>query len=87
MEELSESIPSKESVEESYFEKELGESINRFVKNLPEKERKIFIRRYFFFESPKKIGERYAFSENRVSVILHRIRKKLQKHLEKEGFV
>ena len=84
LEELSESIPSKESVEESYFEKELGESINRFVKNLPEKERKIFIRRYFFFETVEKIGERFGFSANRVSVILHITRKKLKKYLEKE---
>ena len=85
--ELSECIPSKNNVEESFDEKELEKVINEFVKNLPEKERNIFIRRYFFFESPKKIGERYDFSENRVSVILHRIRKKLQKHLEKEGFL
>ena len=85
--ELSECIPSKNNIEESFDAEELEKSINCFTKNLPEKERNIFIRRYFFFESPKKIGERYAFSENRVSVILHRIRKKLQKHLEKEGFV
>ena len=85
--ELSECIPSKNNVEESFDAAELEKSINYFAKNLPEKERNIFIRRYFFFESPKKIGERYAFSENRVSVILCRIRKKLRKHLEKEGFV
>lgn len=85
-EELSEFLPSKESVEESYDAKELGESINSFVSELPEKERKIFIRRYFFFENPKIIGEKFGFSENRVSVILHRTRKKLKKHLEKEGF-
>ena len=85
--ELSECIPAGNSIEESFDAAELEKAINDFAKNLPEKERNIFIRRYFFFESPKKIGERYAFSENRVSVILHRIRKKLQKHLEKEGFV
>ncbi len=83
-EELSEAVSSKENVEENYIAKELGESINRFVSNLPEKERKIFIRRYFFFETPEKIGEKFGFSPNRVSVILHRTRKKLKKHLEKE---
>lgn len=86
-EELSECVPSKNNVEESYDAAELERSINSFAKNLPEKERNIFIRRYFFFESPKEIGKRYGFSENRVSVILHRIRKKLRKHLEREGFV
>lgn len=85
LEEISESVPASENVEESYFAKELGESINRFIKNLPEKERNIFIRRYFFFETPEKIGEKYGFSPNRISVILHRTRKKLRKFLEKEG--
>lgn len=84
-EELSEAIPSKESVEESCIAKELGEKINFFVSKLPETERKIFIRRYFFFETPEKIGEKFGFSPNRVSVILHRTRKKLKKFLEKEG--
>lgn len=86
LEEISESVSSKENVEESFFAKELGEKINLFIKNLPETERKIFIRRYFFFETTEKIGERFGFSQNRVSVILHRTRKKLKKYLEKEGF-
>lgn len=85
--ELSECIPAGNSIEESFDAAELEKAINDFAKNLPEKERNIFIRRYFFFESPKEIAERYSFSENRVSVILHRIRKKLRKHLEKEGFL
>ena len=83
--ELSECIPSKNNVEEIFDEKELEKAINEFVKNLPEKERNIFIRRYFFFESTKKIGERFSFSSNRVSVILHRTRRKLLEHLKKEG--
>ena len=84
--ELSECVPTKNNVEESFDEKELEKTINNFVKNLPEKERNVFIRRYFFFENPKEIGERYGFSQNRVSVILHRTRKKLLEHLKKEGF-
>ena len=86
-EELSEFVQEKAGVEESFEAEELEKSINFFVKNLPEKERNIFIRRYFFFESMKKIGERYGFSENRVSVILFRTRKKLRKYLEKEGLL
>lgn len=85
LEEISESVPASENVEESYIAKELGERINFFVSKLPEKERKIFIRRYFFFESQEKIGEKFGFSPNRVAVILHRTRKKLRKFLEKEG--
>ena len=85
-EELSEFLRSEENVEEKVIGKELKESINRFVKNLPEAERNVFVRRYFFFESPKEIGKLCGFSPNRVSVILYRIRKKLKDYLEKEGY-
>ena len=85
-EELSELIPSDNDTEEMVVAGELKEIINSFVRNLPEKESKIFIRRYFFFETPKEIGKRFGFSENRVSVILHRTRKKLKDYLEKEGY-
>lgn len=84
--EISECIPSGESVEENFIAKELGESINRFAKNLPERERNIFVRRYFFMESAEEIGKRYAVSSGNVAVILHRIRKKLRKYLETEGY-
>ncbi|MBQ7874356.1 MAG: sigma-70 family RNA polymerase sigma factor [Oscillospiraceae bacterium] len=86
LDELSECISSGESIEEGFVAKELGESINRFAARLPKRERNIFIRRYFFMETAETIGERYALSANNVAVILHRIRKKLKNHLEKEGY-
>ncbi|MBR3935388.1 MAG: sigma-70 family RNA polymerase sigma factor [Oscillospiraceae bacterium] len=67
--------------------KELENSINRFAANLPQRERNVFIRRYFFMETTEEIGKRYSLSANNAAVILHRVRKKLKKHLEKEGFV
>ena len=85
--ELSECLPSGENVEEGFIAKELGESINRFAEKLPERERNIFVRRYFFGENLREIGERYKISENSISVILFRIRKKLKKHLEKEDWL
>lgn len=87
IDELSDVISSKEDIEENYIAKELEAAINAFIKNLPEKERNVFIRRYFFFESPEVIGKKFKISENHTGVILHRIRKKLRKHLEKEGFL
>lgn len=84
--ELSECIPSGENVEENFIAKELGENINRFAKSLTDRERNIFVRRYFFMESAEEIGKRYSISVGNVAVILHRIRKKLKKHLEREGY-
>ena len=85
-EELSEAIPSEESVEESCIAKELGEKINFFVSKLPETERKIFIRRYFFTAPVAEIAKKYNLTENNVMVILSRTRTKLKSHLIKEGF-
>ena len=87
LDELSECIPSGENIEDKIIAKELEKSVNLFVSKLPKRERNVFIRRYFFMESADIIGERYSLSPNSVGVILHRIRKKLRKHLEKEGYI
>ncbi len=87
LDELKECISGKSTVEDEYAAKELGKSINSFVKALPQKESNIFIRRYFFSESVAVISGRYDLSENNVMVILSRIRKKLKEYLIKEGFV
>lgn len=84
--ELSECLPSEESVEDGFIAKELGAEINRFAKKLSSKERNVFIRRYFFGESLSAIGERFGITQNGAAVILFRTRKKLRKHLEKEGW-
>ena len=87
LDELSECITGGRDVEEEFIAKELGESINRFIGGLPKKESGIFIRRYFFGEAPAEIAERFGISANGVSVILHRLRKKLRKELEREGYI
>lgn len=37
--------------------------INDFLKILPAKERNVFIRRYYFAESPEQISERYSIGK------------------------
>ena len=62
----------------------LGQSINKFLATLPKMSRIIFLRRYYFGDSVKKIAGSLSLSENTVSVRLNRIREKLRKFLEKE---
>ena len=62
----------------------LGQSINKFLATLPKTSRIIFLRRYYFGDSVKKIAGSLSLSENTVSVRLNRIREKLRKFLEKE---
>ena len=67
--------------------KELSETVNRFLKHLKERDRNVFVRRYFYLESAKKIANRYGLSENNVNVILNRTRTQLKEHLQKEGYL
>ncbi len=87
LEELSECIADKTDVEQELIGKELKEYILGFIKELPERDRNIFVRRYFYVDPVKSIAKRYGVSENYVMVILSRIRKLLKCSLKKEGFI
>ena len=73
--------------EDLYAAKELREAINQFVRNLPEREGDVFIRRYFFAEEISDIAKRYQLTQNNVTVILSRTRNKLRKYLKEGGFM
>lgn len=64
----------------------LGQSIDRFLRKLPETERTVFVRRYYHLQEIKKIAASLATGESRIKMMLLRTRKKLRVHLEKEGF-
>lgn len=77
-------VPS--SLEEKHFcGEEIGEALNSFLERLPKEQRIIFVRRYWFGSSVKEIAEMCGVSESKVKTSLHRTRKKLKQHLEKEG--
>jgi len=86
-EELSEFISDGRDVESEIIAKELGRAVNSFVKELPEREGDIFIRRYFFMEAVKDIAEGYGMTPASVSMSLGRTRKKLRDHLENNGYL
>lgn len=87
LEELAECTAAGETTEQQYFAKELQETVNRFVRSLPEREGNIFIRRYFFLETAAQIAERYGITASHATVILSRTRKKLHTFLKKEGLL
>lgn len=64
----------------------LRDSLNAFLKKLPEKKRIIFMRRYWWFYSIKEISDDLNMSEGSVKMTLLRLREKLKEHLEREGF-
>lgn len=87
LEELSECISSGNSVENTVLSKEIGVAINKFLGTLSERDRNVFIRRYFFAESTDTIATKYALTANNIMVILTRTRKKLKEYLTGEGLL
>lgn len=87
LEELEECIIGQSDVETLYIAEELQSTINKFVRELPEKEGNVFIRRYFYSDSMKDISNRYHISESNVRVMLNRTRNKLRIRLEREGYI
>lgn len=85
LEELEECISGDDSVEKEYLQKEFAKSLNQFVEDLPDVERKVFLCRYWYMDSIEIIAERFGFSESKVASMLHRTRGKLRKMLEQEG--
>ena len=84
---VGEEYDSIEDLEGALVAKELGTCIRNFVEQLPPREGDVFVRRYFFTESVKEISQKYGLTENHVSVLLSRTRKKLKLLLEKEGYL
>jgi RNA polymerase sigma-70 factor (ECF subfamily) len=64
----------------------LKDALAQFIRSLPDKTQMIFLRRYWYASSAAEIAEEYGMRENSVNVLLHRTRKKLKDHLQKEGF-
>ncbi len=84
-EELSECIPDRDRADEALREKELVRAIDRFLADLPETERGVFVRRYWYFDPVAEIAKRFGFSQSKVKTTLWRLRKKLLEALRNEG--
>lgn len=86
LEELAECLAAETDTEQTLLAKELGETIRRFVDELPGRECRVFVRRYFYTESIADIAACCGLTENHVSVLLHRTREQLRKRLIREGY-
>ena len=67
-------------------ENELKELLREFVNGLDPETQRIFLRRYWYNHSIKELAKAMHCSENRITGILFRTRKKLRNFLEKEGY-
>ena len=85
LEELRDCVSGGQSVESEEERREIAAVINRFLGSLPERERTVFLRRYWHVTPVKEIAAAYGMTQGQVSSMLHRSRKKLRAMLEQEG--
>ena len=65
----------------------LRDAMNSFLSSLPQKDRVIFVQRYFYMYSVKEIATDVEMRESAVKMRLQRMRLKLSEHLKKNGFI
>ncbi len=87
LEELGDCCSPGPGPEETAMGREACTALNRFLTALPETERKVFLRRYFFLDSVEEICQSFRFSEAKVRSMLRRTRMKLKNALMKEGYL
>lgn len=87
LEELIEILPTADTAETALEASELTAALNRFLDTLDKRERAVFLRRYWYGESVSAMAVFFDMRANTVSQLLSRTRRKLQKFLEKEGWL
>ena len=87
LDELSDVIAGSDDVEVEYERKELVAAINEFLYSVSERDRDIFVRRYFYVETTDKIAKSHDISEKNALMILSRTRNKLRTYLTEKEFV
>ena len=85
--ELEQCIPDRSSnVQTAVDGNEFGRVVSEFLRSLPAQQRNMFVRRYWYADSVAQIAEEFACPENTVKSILFRVRGKMKRFLEKEGY-
>jgi len=85
-EELAEIVSGEGKPEDAAVLSELSDSISNFLKKESKTNRQIFVRRYWYYDSAEDIAKAFGVSPNTVWSILSRMRSRLKKHLQKEGY-
>ena len=86
LDEISECIPDDDDRMDVADLVTLRDSLNSFLRSLPEETRSVFIRRYWHMSPISGIASDFSMSESKVKSMLKRTREKLKKYLTKEGF-
>ncbi len=80
-------VAGSKSVESESEAKDLARAISAFLRGRSETERKLFVRRYWFFDPVESIAARFGFGKSKVKMMLKRTRDALADYLRKEGYI
>lgn len=83
--ELDECVPSGYSTEDEAEKKELSELLNKWLDTLPEKQKMLFLKRYYYFQSVKQAAKDCGMSATAASTALSRLRESLKEYLTERG--
>ncbi len=86
LEELESCLGVYVTVEQELAASELSKLIDSFLATLDEESQMLFVRRYWYSDGISDLADRFQTTANNVSVRLSRIRGKLKKYLQKEGY-
>ena len=84
--ELEHCVSAGVSLEDRITQTDLSRLLDRFLQGLNQKDRCVFVRRYWYTDPIYEIAHRYRMTESAVKVSLHRSRNKLKTLLEQEGY-
>ena len=62
----------------------LKDLINGFLREIPERDRNVFLLRFYYFYDMKTIGDTLGISPGNAGVILHRTKAKLKKYIKRK---
>lgn len=85
--ELEDCFISRQTPEQILEAGQVTQIINHFLDELDSIDRRIFVRRYYYFDSCADIGKMVGLSRGAVNTRLSRLRQQLKKRLEKEEII
>ena len=84
--EMQECIPAENDIEAEVEADYLSSLIDAFLESCTEEQQKVFVRRYWYFDSVAAIARTFGYTQSKVKTMLFRMRVDLKNHLEKEGY-
>ena len=85
LDELAECIPSEQDIQESLEQKELSGTVNGWLDSLPQEDRVLFVKRYYYGETVKQLSEMQSCTENQMAQKMMKLKNKLKAHLLSGG--